>query len=267
MSNPFFAAAAITAFAMLFGAGVLHLIPRLGEAGRRLSDALCRAPALDWVITYFTVAPLILGPLAAGMRGLTGAIVGQVTGVLIWTALHELAHPSARKGPRIIKISNRLNGPLRNLTATWLTAIVTPIFWLIRVAEVFIWPAMTWLVGLPTYQGAEWVNVSRQKFDGLVGHDLIWCLYCDWMTGVWSLGTEMLRNIESYWCPIRFASGKKCANCAIDFPDVEQGWVPANGTMADVAGTLEQMYGSGQRGWFGHPARLTVKGQPVSSGS
>jgi hypothetical protein len=266
MSIPFYAVAGVTAAAMVVGAGVLHLIPRLGEVGRRTSEALCRAPALDWMITYFTVAPLIVGPWVAGWRGLGGGIVGQVAGVLIWTALHELGHPAARKGPRIIKVSNRLNGRVRNMTATWLTAIVTPIFWLIRVAEVFIWPTMTWLVGLPRYRGAEWVNVSRQKFSGLVGHDLIWCLYCDWMTGVWSLGTEMLRNVESFWCPIRFASDKKCANCAVDFPDVDGGWVAADGTMADVAGTLEQMYGNGERGWFGHPARLTVKGQPVRSG-
>ena len=37
----------------------------------------------------------------------------------------------------------------------------------------------------------------------VIGHALIWCLYCDWMTGVWSLGTEMLRNVESFWYPIR----------------------------------------------------------------
>ena len=47
------------------------------------------------------------------------------------------------------------------------------------------------------------------KVEGLVGHDRIWCLYCDWMTGVWSLGTEMLRNVESFWCPLRFSSDAK----------------------------------------------------------
>jgi hypothetical protein len=112
------------------------------------------------------------------------------------------------------------------------------------------------------------VNVSRHKFCGLVGHDLIWCLYCDWMTGVWSLGTEMLRNVESFWCPIRFDSEKKCANCAIDFPDVDGGWVPAGATIADAAATVERMYGSGQAGWFGHGSRvkLTVNGtEPARS--
>jgi hypothetical protein len=111
------------------------------------------------------------------------------------------------------------------------------------------------------------VNVSRQKFAGLVGHDLIWCLYCDWMTGVYALGAEMLRNVESFWCPIRYASGKKCDNCKLDFPDIHGGWVAPEGTMGDVVTTLEKMYGAAatahlardqRHAWFGHPVRRTV---------
>ena len=124
---------------------------------------------------------------------------------------------------------------------------------------------LTWTVGLPKYKSGDWVNVSRHKFQGLIGHDLIWCLYCDWMTGVWSLATEMLRNVESFWCPIRFRSDKKCSNCAVDFPDLQNGWVNADATMADVARTHNKMYPPEQnpRAWFGHPVRLTVKGKPV----
>jgi hypothetical protein len=112
-----------------------------------------------------------------------------------------------------------------------------PLFWLVRVVQMTIYPALVGLVGLPRYRTGEWVNVSRHKFAGLVGHGLIWCLYCDWMTGLWSLGSQMLRNIESLWCPIRFAEGKKCGHCALDFPDVaprdrRAGWVPADGTRA-----------------------------------
>jgi hypothetical protein len=143
-----------------------------------------------------------------------------------------------------------------------------PLFWLVRVAQYVVYPPITWLVRLPRYNEAEWVNVSRQKFRGLVGHDLIWCLYCDWMTGIWSLGSEMLRNVESFWCPIRFASDKKCANCAIDFPDVVKGWAPAEGTMADVAATLEEHYkrGDAANPWFGHPTRLIVEGKRIERG-
>ena len=145
----------------------------------------------------------------------------------------------------------------------WVTAVVTPLFWIVRVAEVFVYPLLTMLIGLPRYKQGDWVNVSRQKFSGLVGHDLIWCLYCDWMTGVWSLGSEMLRNVESFWCPIRFYEGKKCDNCKIDFPDVAGDWVKHDGTMMDVTTLLEAKYAGGERGWFGHPARLTVKGKQM----
>ena len=106
-------------------------------------------------------------------------------------------------------------------------------------------------------------TTSRESFDGLVGHDLIWCLYCDWMTGVYSLGAEMLRNVESFWCPIRFYEGKKCENCNVDFPDINGGWVKADGNMQDVENVMEEKYGSGERAWFGHPVRLTVKGEEV----
>ena len=254
-----------TLAAMLLGAGVLHAIPKLGAAGRRASEALCRAPLLDLPITYFTVAPLFVGPIVAGWPGLAGAVIGQVAGVLAWTVLHELTHRRDMRGPRIVKVINRSVGRVRNHGATWVTAVVTPVFWVIRVAELVVYPPLVWLVDLPAYRHADWVNVSRHKFRGLVGHDLIWCLYCDWMTGVWSLATEMLRNVESFWCPIRFDSAKKCANCATDFPDVINGWVPAHATMTDVTEAHERMYGNGQspRAWFGHPVRITVKGEEV----
>jgi hypothetical protein len=90
------------------------------------------------------------------------------------------------------------------------------------------------------------------------------------MTGVWSLGTEMLRNVESFWCPIRFSDTNKCANCSIDFPDVFGGWVPADGEMKDVVKVLEAQYvGKERYSWFGHPGRgaggpvdVTVEGAP-----
>lgn len=270
-----------TAGSLLLGAGLLHLMPRLGVAGRRISEVLCRAPALDLLITYFTILPLIAGPIidaggAGGRwRGLAAAIAGQIIALLIWQTLHELANPQARKGPRIVKAINRAVGPWRNYTAVWITAIAVPGFWIVRVCQWVVYPPLVWLVKLPPYNHAEWVNVSRQKFQGLVGHDLIWCLYCDWMTGIWSLGSEMLRNVESFWCPIRFASDKKCANCAVDFPDIENGWVAAGGTMAQVVSTLNEKYGFDEAAktgrapqrhyrWFGHPARLTIEGKTMN---
>jgi hypothetical protein len=139
------------------------------------------------------------------------------------------------------------------------------VLWLVRLVEVLFYPPVRWLVGFPRYQAGEWVNVSRHKFQGLVGYDLAWCLYCDWMTGVWSLGSEMLRNVESFWCPIRFDSRKKCENCAIDFPDLDHGWVEARADMADVVKVLEQAHSNGVRAWYGHPVRLTVRGHAVQT--
>ncbi len=254
--------------ALLAGAGFLHLVPKLGGAGRRFTAWLAIAPGLDLVVTYFTAAPLIVGPIVGGWIGLAAAVCGQVLSVMIWTFLHGLAHPTARKGPRIVKVLNRLVGTWRNFAAVWVTAAVVPIFWLIRVAELVVWPFLVHLIRFPRYDHGEWVRVSRHKFDNLVGHDLIWCLYCDWMTGVWSLGSEMLRNVESFWCPIRFDLDKKCDNCKHDFPDVFNGWVNSDSDMAEVTRVLEEQYGEAAvNSWYGHPARLTVEGKTMDQQS
>jgi hypothetical protein len=250
-------------------AGVLRLIPRLGAAGTAIGGWLCRAPGLDVVVSLFTwIPPTVLG-IVFGWRGVVGSISGQVLGMLVWMFAHELANRRHVHGPRIVTFLNRTVGRLNNHLALWATALAIPVFIVIRLAELCIYPTLTPLVGLPRYRQADWVNVSRQKFNGLVGHDLIWCLYCDWMTGVYALGAEMLRNVESFWCPIRFASGKKCDNCKLDFPDIDGGWVAPEGTMSDVVATLEKMYGAGATAglprdqhnpWFGHPVRMKVEG-------
>jgi hypothetical protein len=249
---------------LLIGAGLLHLLPRLGQAGQRLTDACCRVPLLDVIVCYFTILPLIVGPIVAGWWGLLSAILAQLATLLVWQTIHEAVHRDAVKGPRIIKVIHKKFGACRNLTALYITALVIPVFWLVRMAQLILYPNLVRLVHFPPYNAADWISVSRQKFSGLVGHDLIWCLYCDWMTGVWSLGTEMLRNVESFWCPIRFSCDKKCANCAIDFPDVNNGWVHASGSMADVVETLDRMYPPAKQvqSWFGHPLR---KAHPAAS--
>lgn len=253
----------ITLGALLAGVGVLHLIPAMGAPGRKLAHELCRAPLLDVPVTYFTVTPLIIGPIVAGWIGLAAAVAAQVLGTVIWCFLHELAHPEARRGPRIVKVLNKRVGRFRNHAALWVTTVAVPVFWVIRVIEVVFYPLLVLLVRFPSYRQGDWVNCSRQKFDGLVGHDLIWCLYCDWMTGVWVLATDMLRNVESFWCPIRFDSEKKCENCRQDFPDLDGGWVPATGSMGDVTELLERKYPEDAKvyAWFGHPARLTIEGR------
>ena len=245
----------------------LHALSRLGRPGRAAADWCTKAPGLDVVVFTMTVLPWIGGAAWAGWLGLLGGLTGQLAALGIWVVGHEFANREAVRGPRIVSFINRSVGRWQNHAALWVTAVSVPVFWQVRLAEVLLYPFLVWLLRFPRYNQAEWVNVSRQKFKGLVGHDLIWCLYCDWMTGVWSLGTEMLRNVESFWCPIRFYDKKKCDNCTIDFPDVANGWVNADGTMAQVTELIESKYGSGERSWFGHPTRLTVEGKSLEAQS
>ena len=235
-------------------------LPRIGLGV--ITAPLTRAPGLDLAVALLTWIPWIPAGVLWGWLGVVGAILGQAMALMIWAALHEFAnwnHPGRRV---IVKFINRLVGRPRNHAALWVTSVVFPVFWAIRAAQYFLYPMLVLLLRFPNYKQSEWVNVSRQKFDGLVGHDLIWCLYCDWMTGVYALGAEMLRNVESFWCPIRFYDGKKCKNCVVDFPDIDGGWVDAAGSMTDVDAVLHEQYTpDGTRAWFGHPVRLTHEGE------
>lgn len=261
--------------ALLALAGLLHAIGNYAPALARL---LRQAPGLDLVVFAFLVAPVVAAVvLWGGMDAydrpglwllLLVAIAGQSVTLVVWAFLHEM-HPK-HKGTRrtIFKTLNRAVGGWRNHLAVWWTSLAAPLFILVRIAEYLVYPPLTWLIRLPKYNSAEWINVSRTKFDGLVGYDLIWCLYCDWMTGVWSLGGEMLRNVESFWCPIRFSNTAKCANCKTDFPDINGGWVNESADMPAVQRVLEDKYveNAGKpNAWFGHPARLTVEGEAVES--
>ena len=266
------ALAGSTFLALMLGTGVLHGLPRLGAAGRSASDWLCGGLGLDLAVAYFTALPLVVGPALGGWAGLAGAVVGMYAALVGWTVIHELAHPDDRRRPRLYQSLNRAVGTGWNLAAVFYTSLASPVFNLVRLAEWVVYPPVAWMVGMPTYNSREWVNVSRQKFPHLVGHDRVWCLYCDWMTGLWSLGSEMLRNIESFWCPIRFLGehgAAKCENCKIDFPDVRHAWVSEHGDAADAARLLAEKYegtAPGERAWFGHPVRVTVGGKPPAGG-
>jgi len=232
----------------------------------RSGAMLTRAPFLDSIVAAITWIPWVIAGVWGGRWGVLGTVAGQFVALYLWIFLHEMMNRQATRGPRIVTFLNRTVGRWRNHAALLFTLIALPGFWLIRLHQWLVYPFLVWLLNFPRYRQGEWVNVSRQKFQGLVGHDLIWCLYCDWMTGVYCLGAEMLRNVESFWCPIRFYDGKKCANCRVDFPDIDGGWVPAEGNMQQVEDRMKEMYGDGKRTWFGHPARLTVHGEPVAEG-
>jgi SUF system NifU family Fe-S assembly protein len=247
----------VTVSASVLGLGVfLMLLPRLGRPGRAATDALARPPLLDLVLAALTLIPWIAAAVYAGWLGLAVALLGQMAALYAWIFLHELLHLRASRGPRIVHFANRIVGRWSNHLALWLTMLGVPVLWVIRLLEITIYPGLVRLLRFPRYNHADWVSLSRHRFKDLVGHDLVWCLYCDWMTGTWSLGTEMLRNVESFWCPIRFDHPGKLENCRSVFPDIEGGWVPADGSMEQVRAVLEQEYGGdGDRSWFGHPGR------------
>jgi hypothetical protein len=200
-------------------------------------EGITRAPALDVAVSLLTWVPMVVSAVAGGWAGFALCFLGQFLGLQLWCILHTAA--SGHKGPKIRHALDRIVGSRANHLGLWITIPALPLFLVLRALELFVYPGLIWVLNFPRIRQDEWVTVSRQKFDGLVGHDLIWCLYCDWMTGVYSLGAEMLRNVESFWCPIRFYDGKKCENCRIDFPDLDV-WVPADGTMKQVTDLLEE---------------------------
>ncbi|NMF83646.1 hypothetical protein [Nodosilinea sp. P-1105] len=218
---------------------LLGLASKLGKSGEDVINYCSQAPGLDFVIIALIVLPWVLGGLGAGWSGLASAGAGQVAASQVWVLWHSWICRQSRPEVGINAYLSQRYGWWRNHLALWITAVVLPMFFLIRAVQVLIYPLLVWLLNFKSYDHSEWINVSRQKFEGLVGHDLMWCLYCDWMTGVYSLGAEMLRNVESFWCPIRFYNGKKCENCSLDFPAIDQGWVTAEGTMPEVVNTLD----------------------------
>lgn len=271
----FFAACVI---GLMLSAIAFHVLARLGKFGNAICDACSKGYLLDLTVFYFTHGPWIAAVIVAFRHPAYGksstdwlivatylatAIAAQVLTLILWSWMHEAMNPGIRKGPRIVSTLNRRVGWFRNHAAVWWTALAVPLFTMIRLGEILLYPPLHWLVRLPKYNVNEWINISRQKFSGLVGYDLIWCLYCDWMTGVWSLGSEMLRNVESFWCPIKYTSPEKCEKCCIDFPDINGGWIDASGNITDVASLLEKKYPGpgGVNSWFGHPSRveLTVR--------
>jgi hypothetical protein len=242
---------------ILFWILELGIIAALLALGRR-TDRLISAPGLDLVVSALTWIPWLLAFWLSGWTGLFGCVLGQLAAMETFCFWHE--KQNAHRSGSIMRTLNGLTSPVANNVALLATLPALPAFLLIRFSQLTTYPVLVNTIRLPPYNHAEWVSVSRQKFDGLVGHDLVWCLYCDWMTGIYALGGEMLRNLESFWCPIRFYPGKKCENCKLDFPDIPN-WVPPDGTMADVEAKLVEKYaGRKWNSWWGHAERKSDPG-------
>lgn len=240
----------LTSAYILTGLFAAAIISRVAYA---ISEKIAQAPFLDLIISLFTWIPWVAGAWMAGWKGVLAAFFAQFLAIQIFSFGDRLIR--GRKGDTLTAAQGRLLGPIRNHLALLATTPATVAFVLIRASEIFFYPVVAWLAKLPTYRQSEWVNLSRHKYDGLVGADLLWCWYCDWMTGLWALGSEMLRNIESFWCPIRFRDDKKNCNASTDFPDVEK-WVPADATLEDAVKAFEKHYDNPrQNSWWEHPDR------------
>jgi hypothetical protein len=218
-----------------------------------VSDRIAEAPLLDFFISVFTWIPWVAGAWLAGWWGLLASVLSQLLVLHLFCIVHRSVY--GKKGKTIMETNNRLIGTLSNQVALFVQLPAVATFVSIRFSQYTVYPFLCLLAGLPRYKQNEWVNLSRHKFSGLIGYDLLWCWYCDWMTGVWALGSEMLRNIESFWCPIRFQSPAKNNNISLDFPDVKE-WVPADGDISDVVRLVEDKYeGRKVNSWWGHQGR------------
>jgi hypothetical protein len=218
-----------------------------------LTERVAAAPALDFFISLFTWIPWAAGGWLRGWPGVLAAVVAQLLFLHAFCLVHRALR--GKKGRTITNANGRLLGPIRNQLALFVQTPAFAAFVLVRAAQLLLYPVIAALGRLPTYRQSEWVNLSRHKYDGLAGYDLFWCWYCDWMTGLWALGSEMLRNIESFWCPIQFADPEKNHNAEIDFPDVKQ-WAPPDGAIEDAVRLIEDHYtGRKVHSWWGHPDR------------
>ena len=226
------------------------ILTRLAYA---VTGKITQAPVLDFFVSLFTWFPWVAGGLLAGWQGIVASIVAQILFLHVFCLLDRVLR--GKKGRTLTDAQSRLLGPIRNQFALLMTTPAVLAFAIVRLIEILTYPSVAWLAKMPTYKSSEWINLSRHKYDGLIGYDLVWCWYCDWMTGVWALGSEMLRNIESFWCPVRFRSPLKNENVSTDFPDVKE-WAPADGTMEDAVRAFEEHYnGTEPNRWWGHPDR------------
>jgi len=239
---------------IFLGLTVAAIFTRLAYA---VTDKIAQAPALDFFISLFTWIAWAVGVWWWGWLGLAAAVVAQILFLHAFCLVHRALR--GKKGRTLTDAQGRVLGPIRNQLCLLVQTPAIFAFVAIRAAQLILYPPIAALGRLPTYRQAEWVNLSRHKYSGLIGYDLLWCWYCDWMTGLWCLGSEMLRNIESFWCPIQFQSPEKNRNAAIDFPDVKK-WAPPDGTMEDAVRLIEKHYDANRsNSWWGHPDHIEKK--------
>jgi len=222
--------------------------------GRRFAW-VARAPMLDVLASMLTWLPWLAAFYARGWQGLGLCLAAQLLSLEAFSLVHGFAHRSTSGGAKIRHALDEVVGPVRNRVGLWVTLLILPAMWMIRLGQCTVYPLQVWGLGFPWYRHSDWVSLNRQKFQGLVGHDLIWCLYCEWVLSIYSLGAEMIRNNESWWCPIQFHDLEKCQRCVPDFPDIAK-WVPPTGSLQEVKDDLLKRYCPKKtpRAWTGYRA-------------
>ena len=163
----------LVCFAQIFCALVVAgILTRLAYA---LSDKIAQAPWLDLFISLFTWAPWVMGGFLDGWLGLLAALVAQLVFLHAFCFVHRALR--GKKGRTLTDAQGRILGPFRNQLCLMVQTPAIIVFVQVRVAEILIYPPIAWLGKLPTYKSSEWVNLSRHKYDGLIGYDLLWCWY------------------------------------------------------------------------------------------
>lgn len=246
----------IETFLMLMAVtlGWLALLTLAIFAGRRLSW-VARPPAIDLIIISFTVVPWVgaweagrrmQGHWSGGLAGLVAAVAAQFAALELFELIHS--QQAARRGTPSFEINRTLgrrHGAWRNRMALWVTVPSVPFFLLARMGQFTGYGPLILLLGFTKFRHSDYITVSRQKIRNLVGADLVWCLYCDWMVGLWSLSTEMLNEVESYWCPLTFADQDKCEKCARFFRMDE--WAPVNAGPQEMSQLIGKVGGGGRK--------------------
>lgn len=157
----------------------------------------------------------------------------QIAALEVFDVLHTRI--ALRRRIPVLEINRTLGrrfGSFRNRFGLWGTVPSIPFFLLNRLGQYTSWYPLVWVLGFTRLNHADYISVSRHKIRNLAGADLVWCLYCDWMTGGWSLTSEMLNEVESYWCPLSFADKEKCEKCSEFFRMGH--WVPPDASAAEV---------------------------------
>jgi len=223
----------------------------------RASESFSKGWSLDFWIFIFVFAPPMAGLFSSPMS-LLFILLAQGSFLFLFCEAHEFYFRKFKKvtGKRLLGVLGKSLGRTRVVLGFYITLLAIPVFFVIRVGQLTVYPLLHWVLRFPAYKSEEWIQLSRQKYHGLVGIDLLWCLYCEWAAGVYALGGEMIRNNESFWCPIRFYDQKHCENCTLDFPDLKK-WIPQNESIDKAERLLAQQYPPGQEvnAWYDHPSR------------